>query len=296
MRVLVLVMPRLSVQLARREAPELRGRPAATVQLRGAGPVVAAASAEASAAGVEAGMALEAARGRCPALAAVPAKPAAELDELERLAAVLRAKATPHVAVATREAVAADLAGLEGRFADELAAAEALAGLARAWTGLDVRAAVADTWQEAEAAARAARRAVVCPARGETGALPRREGLAVRLAGPVTGERLTGALERLGLVLAAHDASCRGLEVAAAVAGGEVRRWQRRAAEPLHRGHELAALVRPLAPALEEAATLEVRVLGAGPSVEAAARRAGPALRERPAAAGAAARQLALAS
>lgn len=296
MRVLVLAMPRLSVQLARREAPGLRGRPLATVQPRGCGLVVASASAEASAAGVAPGMALEAARARCPALAAVPAKPAAELDELERLAGVLRVKATPHVAAATREAVAIDLAGLEGRFANELAAAEALAGLARAWTGLDVRAAVADTWEEAEAAARAARRAVVCPARGARGALPRREGLAVRVAGPVTGERLAAALERLGLVLAAHGASCRGLEVEVTAAAGEARCWRLRAAGPLHRGHELAALVRPLVPALEGAAAAAARVLGAGPSVEVPGGRTAAARQPANTPAAAPARQLPLAS
>ncbi|MCL6644759.1 MAG: DNA polymerase Y family protein, partial [Dehalococcoidia bacterium] len=69
MRILVVAAPRLSVQLARRAEPGLRGRSAATVQELGGEPLVAVPSVEASAAGVQPGMTLAEARSRCPALA-----------------------------------------------------------------------------------------------------------------------------------------------------------------------------------------------------------------------------------
>ena len=267
MRILVVAAPRLSVQLARRAEPGLRGRPAATVQEFGGEPLVAVPSVEASAAGVQPGMTLAEARSRCPALAWAPARPGAELDALERLAAVLRRKATPAVAVVSREAVAVDLAGLEGRFADERSAGTALLGLARAWLGLDVRGAVADTVEEGLAAARAARRCLaICEARGARGMLPRAEGLAVRLAGGVSAVRAAAGAERLGQLLAAWGLSCRGLAVTAETGTG-VRRWRLRAPAPLHHGHELAALLRPLAGELDGAAEVTIAVTGAGPAV-----------------------------
>lgn len=279
MRILVLVVPRLSVQLARRRGELPATGPGATTQEVGGEAVVAVPSVEASAAGVQAGMSVEEARGRCPALATAAARPGEELGELDRMAGVLRVKATPDVAVVSREAVAVDLAGLGGRYVDERGAAEALAGLARAWLGLEVRAAVADTVEEGMQAARAARgRAVVCEARGGKGVLPRRDGIALRLRGAPGREGLTAGLERLGLVLAAHGASCRELEVTARLGDAVVRR-RVRAERPLHRGHELAALLRPLFGELGGAAEAEVRALGLGPAVEVAPRRpekAGP--------------------
>ncbi|PFG72940.1 hypothetical protein [Tepidiforma thermophila] len=281
MRILVIEAPRLSVQLARRAEPGLRGRPAATVQEPGGEPLVAAVSPEAEAAGVQPGMTLAEARSRCPALAWAPARPGAELHALERLAAVLRRKATPAVAVVSREAVAVDLAGLEGRCADERAAGTALLGLARAWLGLEVRGAVADTVEEGLAAARAARRCLaVCEARGARGTLPRAEGLAVRLAGGVTADRAAAGAERLGQVLAAWGLSCRGLDVTAEAQAG-ARRWRLRAAGPLHSGRELAALLRPLAGELDGLAEVTIAAAGAGPSFEVAPWRPAAAPRDR---------------
>lgn len=246
MRVLVLVVPRLAVQLARRAAQELEGKPLAVMQEATGTPLVAVASVEAMAAGVEPGMTAEEAGGRCPGLATVAAQPAMELAELARMAAVLRVKVTPRVALLTREAIGVDLGGLGGAFADERTAGEAILGLARSWMGLDVRGAIADTPEEARRAAGAAGvRVAVCERRGAVGVLPRREGLAVRLAGVLTRERLEAALERLGRVMALHGASCRALEVAAWTGEGE-RRWRVRAGGPLHEGRELVALARPL--------------------------------------------------
>jgi len=297
MRILVLVVPRLAVQLVRRAHPALRGKPLALMQEAAGVPLVAVPSAEATASGVEPGMTAEEALGRCPGLAMVAARPGEELAELERMAAVLRAKATPRVVVLSREAIGIDLAGLEGRFADERAAGEALLGLARTWLGLDVRGAIADTPGEAAAAARAARqRVAVCEPRGVAGGLPRREGLAVRVAGAVTPERLDAALERLGQVLALHGASCRALEVTAWT-GEAGRRWRLRAAGPLHRGPELAALARPLLGALGAAEWVEFRAGDVGPSVDLTPWRRRAAREERaPAPAAPVQRRLALAS
>jgi hypothetical protein len=270
MRILALVAPRLAVQLARRADPSLRLRPVATVQPFGGEALVAVPSVEATAAGVQAGMTVAEALGRCPSLAIVAARPAAELDELERLAAVLRVRATPRVALVSRDAIAVDLGGLEGRFGDERAAGEGVLGVARGWLGLDVRGAVADTVEEAVAAARGARRCVVvCEPRGARGAIPGPLTLAARVADPagLTGERCELALAGLGRMLQAHGASCRGLEVRA-FRGGQEERLRLRAEGPLHAGHELVALARPLLAALQGAEAVEFRVMGGGPSVE----------------------------
>lgn len=268
MRMLALVVPRLAVQLARRAAPELEGKPLAVMQEVTGTRLVAVASVEATGAGVEPGMTAEEVSGHCPGLVTVAAHPEVELAELERMAAALRVKVTPRVAILSREAIGVDLGGLGGVFADERTAGEAILGLARAWLGLDVRGAIADTVEEAVAAARAAPvRVAICERRGVVGVLPRREGLAVRLAGVVTRERLEAALERLGRVMALHGASCRALEVAAWTGDGE-RRWRLRAGGPLHDGWELVALARPLFAVLAGAEAVAFALGEVGPRVE----------------------------
>ncbi len=273
MRILALVVPRLSIQLARREAPALVGRPAATVQVVDGEALVAVPSVEAAAAGVQAGMVVAEALGRCPALVTVPARPARELEELERLAEVLSRKATPRVALLSREAVGVDLRGLEARFAGEAAAATALLQLARGWLGMEVRAGVADSPGEALRAARCTRRGlVVCEARGPVEGLPPRPTFAARVtcAGGVSAARCEAAILRLGLVLRAHGVSCRGIDVAAWTADGEVVALQRVAAEPVHSGEELLALAPPLLGRVAGAEEIAVRVVSPGPSVEVA--------------------------
>jgi DNA polymerase-4 len=167
MRKLFLYFPNLSVAIARRGASELVDRPLILVAGEGDSALVAGASAEAAMMGVSPGMSARAARVRCPAAAVIADNAAACLDALDEAASILRLRATPNVAVVSREHIVVDLAGLEARFADEAIAADRLASLVRQSTGSEVRAAVADSFGAARHAARGARRcAQVLPATG----------------------------------------------------------------------------------------------------------------------------------
>lgn len=158
MRLLCLYFPRLSVSLARREGPLLAGRPVVLASGAGDHALVAGASVEAAMMGIAIGMSAEAARNRCPAAAVLPDNGTASLEALDQVAAILRARATPNVAIVSREHIILDLSGLESRFLDEATAAARLASLVREWSGLEVRAGVADTADEARKAAHCARR------------------------------------------------------------------------------------------------------------------------------------------
>lgn len=273
MRIVALVVPRLSIQLARREGVVPAGRPVATLQEVGGEALVAVASREAAAAGVQPGMLVADALVRCPALVTAPARPGRELDELERLAGVLARKATPGVALLSREAIGVDLRGLEGRSAGEAAAAVALLQMARDWLGMEVRAAVADGPGEALLAARCTRRGlVVCEARGPVEPLPGTPPMRARVAAPggISAERCERAVLRLGLVLRAFGTSCRGIEMAVEAAEGRPFTVRRMAREPVHSGEELLALARPLFGQALAAGAIEVRAVRPGPSVEVA--------------------------
>jgi nucleotidyltransferase/DNA polymerase involved in DNA repair len=154
MRLLCLFLPRLPLQVVLRERPLLRGKPVILLSGHGDEAPVSASSPEASAEGVLPGMSAGQARQRCPRAIFLPDTAGECLDVLERLASILRVRATPLVALGGRDHLFMDLEGIAG---DESSAAANLAALVRAWSGFEVRAGIAPTRAEALEAARPAR-------------------------------------------------------------------------------------------------------------------------------------------
>lgn len=282
MRLLCLVFPRLGIQLARREDPALAGRPIALLAVDGEAALVALASVEATAAGIETGVTAARARERCPAVAVVRDNAGECLDELEGIASILRARATTDVAIVSRDAVMVSLCGLDDRFAGEAAAAGALARLARSWTGLDVRAGVAGTVEGAMAAARTARRfPVICPSSGPGEALPMLSG---NLAGRVSwgGEasvaeanaKLETLLAKLGTAVEVHGLSFREVTIEVTRPSGSLV-YRLRSGAPLHRSAEARELIlaRLGAGALSGTTGIAVALDRMGPSVRVEPRR-----------------------
>lgn len=276
MRLLCLVFPRLGIQLARREDPALAGRPTALLAGDGEAALVALASVEATAAGIETGMTAAQARDRCPAVTVARDNAGECLDELERIASILRARATTDVAIVSRDAVLVSLAGLEDRFADEMAAATALARLARSWTGLDVRAGAAGTVEGAIAAARTARRfPVSCPSSGPGQALPMLSG---SIAGSVSwgvgasvgeaGARLEKLLAKLETAVEVQGLSFREVTMEVTRPSGSLA-YRLPSGMPLHRAAEARELIlaRLGAGALSGTTGIEVALGRMGPSV-----------------------------
>jgi hypothetical protein len=158
MRVLCLFFPRLSIQLALQQRPELAGKAIATIAGVGDDALVSAASTEATARGVVAGLTPAQARSRCPNAVFLPDNAGACLDELERIASIIRTRATGIVAIASRDELLVDVDSLPKHLgSDDAEAAARLTGLVRMWTGLSVRAGVASSRAEAIEAARGAR-------------------------------------------------------------------------------------------------------------------------------------------
>lgn len=164
MRVLCLLFPRLGVQLALRVRPALRDRGLVLLQGHGDDALVAGVTCDGAARGLLRGMTAAEARRRCPGAAFIADNAADCLDELERVAAILRTRATPLVAPGGRDHLFLDISKLANGERDEARLAQRLAGVAGAWSGCDVRAGVASSRREALEAAMTARRgAVVCP-------------------------------------------------------------------------------------------------------------------------------------
>ena len=160
MRVLCLFFPRLSIQLALQQRPELAGKPLATIAGTGDTALVSATSTEAAARGAVAGLTPGQARSRCPNAVFLPDNAGACLDELERIASIVRTRATGIVAIASREELLVDLDSLPSHLgSNDYEVATRLAALVRMWTALGVRAGVGSSRAEARGAARGARRA-----------------------------------------------------------------------------------------------------------------------------------------
>ncbi len=158
MRILCLLFPRLSIQLVRLQRPDLDGRPIAMIANSGDPALISAVSSEAVARGVVAGMTPAQARVRCPEAAFLPDNAGACLDELERIASIVRTRATGIVAIASREELLIDIDSLPAHLGvDDGEVAARLAALVRMWSGLGVRAGVASTRLGAREAARGAR-------------------------------------------------------------------------------------------------------------------------------------------
>ena len=173
MRLLCLFFPRLGIQLVRANGTEVARSPIALVAGDGEGALVTVPSTCATAAGIEPGMTTGQARARAASLVFLPDNANSCIETLERVASILRTRATTDVALLSRDAICISLAGLERQFASEQHAATALSRLVRAWSGLDVRAGVAGTPEAALTAARSARRyPAICPADGAVAPLP----------------------------------------------------------------------------------------------------------------------------
>ena len=277
MRILSLFFPRLGVQLVRDANPSLAGRPLGLLVGEGDDALLSTVSVEATADGVEAGMTALQARQRCPGIALERDNAGECLEQLEALSAILRTRTTSNVAIVSRNSVAVSLAGLESRFADEESAATAISALARSWSRLDVRAGIASSLEQAECAARKARRfPVVQPDDGVTQfELPRYEPVTGRHAWetPPPSADVTARINRLvgtmQPIIEASSQSFRAIRIE--LEQGHYRSAiVLRASQPMHRASEAIDLVRarsnelPLDNVTAVAVTLE----SIGPAVE----------------------------
>jgi hypothetical protein len=242
--------------------------------------LVTVASVEASAAGIERGMTASQAHERCPAAMAVRDNANACLDELERMASMLRMRATTDVAIVSRDALIVSLRGLDDLFPDEAAAATAIVRLARSWTGLDVRAGVADTAERATALARTARRfPAICQVTGPGEVLPALpDSLAGRMhwrgeADPeAAGDRLLGVLRKLEAAVEVHGLIFREVSLEVARPSGSLV-YRLRCGVPLHGAAEAHQFI---------LARLGTAVLSGATGVEVVLGRLGPAVRVEP--------------
>ena len=277
MPVLVLWFPRLAAQLAIQARPELRTRPFVFIAGAGDEALVAACSAEASACGVLPGMTAGQARGRSPRAVFLPDNASACLDELDRIAAILRARATSLVAVESRSHLVVDITALAETPREESRVAGRLTGYASAWSGLQVRAGVASSRAEALDAARASRGTpVVCP-RGlldQSMVSPYQQDATVSghwsQARPAGAIELRAAMARmlrgLGAVLEARGEGCREVRLKLSWAD-ETRALTLRPTAPLHTAEEVRALISGAAPApgLEGLVGCDVSLARLGP-------------------------------
>ncbi len=225
MRPLCLYFPRLGVEIALRQSPHLSGRSVALLSRPGADGRLTAVSAQAADRGLLPGMSAGEARRKDPTCVFLPDNPGAALDELERIASIIRLRATPLVEVGGAAHLFVDLASTIRLYPDEAAAARRLQQLAQAWSGLPVRAGAASTRRLALAAAMAARfQPAIDSGPAAAADEPPIAPFAERtLAVTVTvfggsseagaRERLTGALRRLQAILDARNEGFRELRV-----------------------------------------------------------------------------------
>lgn len=276
MRVLSLFFPRLGVQLVRSANPSLAGRPLGLLVGEGDGALLSTVSVEATSHGVEAGMTALQARQRCPGITFERDNARECLEQLEAVSAILRTRTTSSVAIVSRNSVAIALAGMDARFAGEEAAAVAISALVRSWSSFDVRAGIASTIEQAECAARRARRyPIIQPDEGVSQfELPRYEPLTGRFSWemPATSAEAATRLNRLlgtmQPLIEAANLSFRSIRI-------EIERGSYRSAlviksnQPLHRASEAIDLVRGRLAEMEldGVTALRVAVESVGPSV-----------------------------
>lgn len=280
-RVVSLFFPRWPTDRLRRKSGDAsppRDAPLVLVGRDGAKRIVAALDAAASRRGVRAGMAVARAQALVPGLVIRDADPGADAEGLERLAFWALQRFSPVVAVDPPDGLVLDTTG-----ADHLHGGEAslLASLVRrlAASGVEARAAVADTWGAAHAAARfPGGETVLVPPGGARAMLRPLPIAALRLdPGIVAGLRLLG-FERIGdlmdaprapLVLRFGEAVGRRLDQALGQAAepvdpvrvADLVEVRRVFAEPIGAAETIARYTAKLAAAL--CAELERRGLGA---------------------------------
>jgi len=280
MRMACILFPRLPIQLARRGHAEL---PRSLVLLAGDGDgaLVSAASPDASAAGITVGMSAAGARARCSSAAFLPDNAGECLETLEAASAILRARATPSVAIGGRDHLFISLAGLELLFVDEATAASALVALVRTWTGFDGRAGVAGTRDAALEAARTARRYPVVVIESDTSGwetiapwhddtLTARHNFPSASTSKDVRARLVHLLLRLEAILDGRGESFREVTVTLGTTAGGSNSWRVGSRAPMQRAAEaLALLGEQLGPsAFESVERIDVELARLGPAME----------------------------
>lgn len=191
MRILCLQLPHIGAHLAVRSRPALAGRAVVLIEGHGDDAVVSDRTCEAGARGILVGLSAGQARGLCPGAVFLADNAGACLDELERLATILRTRATTLVAIGGRDHLFIDITD---DVAEQRIAAR-LSGLVSAWADYPVRAGVASSRAAACEAASASRRApVIVPPDGDE----EEPGLGPYRDEPLTGEwRVAHALSGL---------------------------------------------------------------------------------------------------
>ena len=154
-------------------APRQSEPPVVTQMREGSKVLIAAASPTARAIGLVPGMAITQARAQVPGLFVLPADPAGDLAELERLAQVAARRWSPLTALSDDDGLFLDISGTAHLFGGEDAMALRIVRLLARF-GFTARIAVADTAGAAWALARygqVERGAAICPAGGHDTAL-----------------------------------------------------------------------------------------------------------------------------
>lgn len=218
MRLLCLDFPTLPVTLIRRARPHLAERPLVLIAGTGADAAVTAVSPAAATRGVAPGMSAATARERCQAAMFLPDNVLDCIDEIERIAAIIRRYATLSVAIASSTQLMIDVTHV----ANEEREARRLVALARQWTRMEVRAGVGSSAQFAAEAAAHGRRTIAVDTRpaplGERPPVQQAPitGRVNLVAGdPSNGRRLRGLAARLASLQEAYGQACRDVKLRA---------------------------------------------------------------------------------
>ncbi|MCG8273884.1 DNA polymerase Y family protein [Aquamicrobium sp. NLF2-7] len=195
-RVVSLFLPRLPTDRLRRKSGDASPPPEAPLVLvgrTGRRRTIVALDANAQALGVTKGMAVAKAQALVPGLVIVDADPAADREGLERLALWALQRISPVVATDPPDGLVIDTTGADHLHGGEAMMLEAMVQKFAA-SGVEARAAIADTWGAAHAAARFLRRQTIVVPKGEGVAMLRPLPLAaLRLDGEIiTGLRTLG--------------------------------------------------------------------------------------------------------
>ncbi len=274
MRILCLFFPRLGIQIVQRERPEFRSQPLVLLQGCGDAAVVTAASAEGLTRGMSAGQARQAA----PSARFMADNASDCLDELDRLAAIVRRAATPLVETGGRDHLFVDVDGLADHFSSESNAAFRIASMLQERTNLDVRAAVAATRSAALKAARASRHGVqILDAEVtdcETVFTPADQTMTVSFEFPVahdsaaTDRVLIRQLGRLGDVFEARSRGYRLIELEIATLSGEISAVRLRPATPMYSREDIVRVWNAERPEVRLADVRSVAIRCSGPSLD----------------------------
>lgn len=254
MPILCAWFPKLDVELATRLRPALSVRHLVFLQGSGDRALVSGASCAAASDGVLVGMSAGQARRRSPAAVFLSDNAGACIEELERVAGILRLRVTPRIEVGGRDHIFVSIDGES--HADQRASALRIMGLVRAWSGRQVRGGLAASRLEALEAARASRRGLlICPpsdsAESEAPIHPFREeriaasapvGIASGRSPMAVRARISSLAHRLETVSAARNQGFRDVRVVLH-RGDSSATVRTRSASPMHSAAEALALL-----------------------------------------------------